>query len=191
MQKFIIRLFDLGLSVIGLAALSPLFVIIYIAGLFDTGSPLFFQERLGMNKKIFKLIKFRSMQPNAAQVGTHLANINDITTLGKILRRSKLDEIPQLINVILGDMSLVGPRPGLPTQKKLTEERSKRNVFNYKPGITGLGQIKEVDMSTPIKLSIYDQAMNRNLNLCLYGILLFHTITGKGYGDRVKQQSSI
>jgi len=165
---------------------SPIFVILYIIGLFDTGSPLFIQERVGKHQKAFKLVKFRTMQVGTAQVGTHLAKTADITELGRFLRKTKLDELPQLLNVIKGDMSLVGPRPSLPKQIELRDEREKRNVFRHKPGITGLGQVSEVDMSTPKKLAKYDSIMLNNLNLCWYFQLLFLTLVGKGQGDRVK-----
>ena len=183
-----IRFFDLLLSISGIIILSPLIVIITIIGFFDTGSPLFIQTRLGKHQKSFKLIKFRTMKVGAAQVGTHLASSHDITVFGRFLRRTKLDELPQLINVIIGDMSLVGPRPGLPTQIELKNERERRKVFDYKPGITGLAQVNEVDMSTPKKLSKFDALALKKLNLCWYFQLLFTTAIGKGQGDRVKNK---
>lgn len=185
MQNFTIRLFDVIASFLGLLTLSPIMIALYIAGLFDTGSPLFVQRRLGFKQKEFKLVKFRSMRVGTAQVGTHLAQNTEITKLGKFLRGSKLDELPQLWNVLLGDMSLVGPRPGLPNQDELREQREKRNIFEVRPGITGLGQINEVDMSTPSKLSRYDSLMIKNLTFCLYIQIITLTITGKGRGDRV------
>jgi lipopolysaccharide/colanic/teichoic acid biosynthesis glycosyltransferase len=183
----IIRFLDISLSLIGLITLSPLFLTLYIIGLFDTGSPLFIQQRIGKDQKIFKLIKFRTMSIGTAQVGTHLAKASDITSFGSFLRKSKLDEIPQLINVVKGEMSLVGPRPGLPTQVELKNEREKRHVFTSRPGITGLAQVNEVDMSTPKRLSRYDALMIEQLNLCWYFQLLLATVSGKGQGDRVKR----
>jgi len=181
-----IRFFDLLLSIIGLLILSPVFIILTIVGLFDTGSPIFTQSRLGKHQKPFKLMKFRTMRIGTTQVGTHLAQTADITPLGRFLRKTKLDELPQLLNVIKGNMSLVGPRPGLPKQTELRDQREKRKVFNSRPGITGLGQVSDVDMSTPKKLAIYDSKMLNNLNLCGYFQLLFLTVGGKGQGDRVK-----
>jgi len=183
-----IRFFDLLFSILGLILLSPIFIVLTIIGLFDTGSPIFVQTRLGKHQKPFKLMKFRTMAIGTAQVGTHLANSHDITAFGRFLRKTKLDELPQLINVIIGDMSLVGPRPGLPTQIELKNEREKRRVFDYKPGITGLAQVNEVDMSTPKKLSLYDVLVLKNLNLCWYFQLLLTTAIGKGQGDRIKNQ---
>ena len=181
-----LRIIDLLLSLIGFILLFPAFIVLYLMGLQDTGSPLFIQERLGQHQRKFKLIKFRTMRIGTAQVGTHLAQSSDITAFGKFLRKTKLDELPQLLNVIKGDMSLVGPRPGLPTQLELKNERDKRNVFAHKPGITGLAQVNEVDMSTPKKLSRYDALMLKNLNLCSYLQLLIWTVLGKGQGDRIK-----
>jgi len=181
-----IRLFDLTFSLVGFILLLPMFAILYILGLLDTGSPLFFQERLGKNQRKFRLIKFRTMHIGTTQTGTHMAKSTDISPLGSFLRKSKLDELPQLLNVIKGDMSLVGPRPGLINQIELRNQRAKRHVYDEKPGITGLGQINDIDMSTPRKLSRYDQLMNKKLNMCLYCKLLAATIIGKGRGDRIK-----
>lgn len=181
-----LRCLDLLLSLTGFILLFPVFITLYLIGLLDTHSPLFIQERLGQHKRIFKLIKFRTMRIGTAQVGTHLAQRSDITNYGKFLRKTKLDELPQLLNVIKGDMSLVGPRPGLPSQVELKNERDKRGVFDHKPGITGLAQVNEVDMSTPKKLSRYDALMLQHLNLNTYLKLLVQTALGKGQGDRVK-----
>jgi len=108
-----IRLLDLFFSFVGLIALSPLLMIIFITGLFDTGSPLFRQERIGRNEKPFSLVKFRTMRKDTASVASHLADASAITSFGQFLRKTKLDELPQLWNVFKGEMSLVGPRPGL------------------------------------------------------------------------------
>ncbi len=183
----VIRIIDIIAATVGLVVFSPIIIIIYMIGLFDTGCPLFIQQRVGRDKRLFKLIKFRTMHVNTAQVGTHLAKSSDITQTGAFLRRSKLDELPQLINVITGSMSLVGPRPCLPTQTTLLNERNKRSVLSVRPGITGLGQINNIDMSTPRKLSRYDQLMNKNMDLVMYFSLITATIFGKGSGDKIKQ----
>lgn len=181
-----IRLFDFLASLFGILFLLPVGIVLYIIGLFDTGSPIFVQERVGKNKKPFYLIKFRTMHKNTKSVASHLASQSSITKFGAFLRKTKLDELPQLINVLKGDMSLVGARPNLFNQQELIEEREKRGVYNYLPGITGLAQINEVDMSTPKKLAELDAEMYKNLTLKNYFYYIFATIGGKGQGDRVK-----
>ena len=128
------------------------------------------------------------MSINTDSVGTHLVDTASITKLGHFLRKTKLDELPQLFNVLLGHMSLVGPRPNLINQTKLMEEREIRGLFKVRPGITGLAQINEVDMSTPRKLARYDQLMINSMNLKLYVKLIIATILGKGHGDRTQAQ---
>lgn len=179
-----IRLFDFIFSFFGILFLSPVMLVLYVIGLFDTGSPIFKQERVGIHKKPFNLYKFRTMNVNAKQVATHLANTTEITKFGAFLRRTKLDELPQLFNVLKGDMSLVGPRPNLYNQTELIEERDKRGVYNHIPGITGLAQINEIDMSTPRELAIKDAEMLENLTTADYFKYIFATVGGKGQGDR-------
>ncbi|HEX7869476.1 MAG TPA: sugar transferase [Chryseobacterium sp.] len=181
-----IRIFDFLFSFFGLLFLLPIGLILYIIGLFDTGSPIFIQERVGLYKKPFKLIKFRTMHVNTKSVATHLSNQSSVTKFGSFLRKSKLDELPQLINVLIGDMSLVGPRPNLFNQTELIEERDKRGVYNMIPGITGLAQINEIDMSTPIKLAETDAEMLESLTISDYFKYIFSTVGGKGQGDRIK-----
>jgi len=125
------------------------------------------------------------MNKNTKSVATHLANQSDVTKFGSFLRKTKLDELPQLLNVLIGDMSLVGPRPCLFSQEELISEREKRGVYNFKPGITGLAQINDVDMSTPVKLSEFDALMLKDLNLTNYLKYVLATVTGKGQGDRI------
>lgn len=182
-----IRLFDFLFSFFGLLFLLPVGVTLYVIGLFDSGSPIFVQERVGRNKKPFKLFKFRTMPVNTKSVATHLSKDVSITKFGSFLRKSKLDELPQLVNVLIGDMSLVGPRPNLFNQTELIEERDKRGVYNVVPGITGLAQINEIDMSTPVKLAEKDAEMLADLTTAKYFRYIFATVGGKGQGDRIKQ----
>jgi len=182
-----IRIFDFLFSFFGLLFLWPIGLVVYIIGLFDTGSPIFVQERVGRFKKPFKLIKFRTMPVNTKSVATHLSKDITITKFGNFLRKSKLDELPQLINVLVGDMSLVGPRPNLFNQTELIKEREKRGVYNVLPGITGLAQINEIDMSTPVKLAEKDAEMIQNLSLSDYFKYIFATVGGKGQGDRIQK----
>jgi lipopolysaccharide/colanic/teichoic acid biosynthesis glycosyltransferase len=109
-----------------------------------------------------------------------------VTVIGAFLRRSKLDELPQLWNVLRGDMSLVGPRPGLPGQHELVRARESEGVFSARPGITGLAQLRGIDMSTPELLALTDAEMLRRLNLKSYFAYIFQTVLGGGAGDRVR-----
>lgn len=186
MQTFFLRMLDILFSLTGIVLSLPIMLVICVIGIFDTGSPLFFQSRVGRREKRFILVKFRTMVPNTDSVGTHLVNSASITKLGKILRKSKLDELPQLFNVLLGHMSLVGPRPCLSNQTELVMERNKRGVFEVRPGVTGLAQVNDIDMSTPRKLARYDQLMINSMSLKLYAKLIITTALGKGRGDRVQ-----
>ena len=181
-----LRFLDLIFSFFGLLFLWPVLIIVTVLGYFDTGSPIFFQERVGRKKKPFTLIKFRTMGVNTASVATHLANSSSVTKLGSFLRITKLDELPQLINVLKGEMSLVGPRPCLFNQQELINERENRGVFDVRPGITGLAQVNEIDMSTPEKLAIWDEKMIHSLTLAKYFTYIIQTVVGKGTGDRVR-----
>jgi len=181
-----IRTLDVFFAFFGLLISFPILLLLIIVGLFDTGSPIFRQERVGKNKRPFILIKFRTMKVDTASVASHLASASSITPFGHFLRRTKLDELPQLWNVLKGEMSLVGPRPCLFNQEELIYERDSRNVLDIPPGITGLAQVNEVDMSTPKLLAETDQKMIETLSLTNYFKYIFMTVTGKGAGDRVK-----
>lgn len=182
----LIRVIDFVFAVVGLTLGAPILCALYIAGLLDTGSPLFIQERVGKGKKPFKLVKFRTMNVAAKSVATHLADANEITRFGHFLRRTKLDELPQLWNVLKGEMSLVGPRPCLFSQEELIDEREARGVLNSRPGITGLAQVKGIDMSTPRLLAETDEQMLKSLDLASYFRLIVLTVLGKGAGDRIR-----
>jgi len=179
------RFFDFVFAVIGLLLGGPLLLALWVIGFFMIGSPLFWQSRVGRQQKSFVLVKFRTMRPGTASVASHLVDGASITRWGRFLRRTKLDELPQLWNVLKGEMSLVGPRPCLFNQEELIRERAKRGVLNARPGITGLAQIKGIDMSTPVLLAETDAVMLSNLSLRNYFRYIFLTVTGKGQGDRV------
>lgn len=181
-----LRFFDVIFSLIGIVLGSPLLLAIYVAGLFDTGSPLFYQERVGRNQRPFTMMKFRTMERDAESVASHLADISSITRMGLFLRRTKIDELPQLWNVLKGEMSLVGPRPCLLQQTELIRERAARAVFDVRPGITGLAQLTNVDMSTPRLLAETDARMLDGLTVGLYFRYIYATIIGKGSGDVVR-----
>lgn len=182
------RILDILFSFLGIVVLSPILIVLMIIGYFDTGSPIFRQERVGKGKQPLRLMKFRSMHINAPSVATHLASASTITPFGSLLRKSKLDELPQLWNVFVGDMSLVGPRPNLFNQEELILERDSRGVYSVRPGITGLAQINRIDMSTPQLLAETDAKMIQELNTLGYFKFIFLTVFGKGFGDRIKKE---
>jgi O-antigen biosynthesis protein WbqP len=182
----LIRLLDFVFSFFGLLCGFPILLVIYVMGLFDTGSPVFRQERVGRNKKPFILVKFRTMSVDTASVASHLASTASITKMGGFLRKTKLDELPQLWNVLKGEMSLVGPRPGLFNQEELTKAREGEGVFMVRPGITGLAQINDIDMSTPELLAKTDARMIKEMSLKNYFKFIFQTVLGAGTGDRIK-----
>jgi lipopolysaccharide/colanic/teichoic acid biosynthesis glycosyltransferase len=182
----LLRILDITFSLLGLIFGFPILLIVTLIGFFDTGSPIFRQERVGRHKQSFVLIKFRTMAVNTESVATHLASSSSITKFGSFLRKTKLDELPQLWNVLKGDMSLVGPRPGLFNQQELIQAREKYNVYAVRPGITGLAQVNEIDMSTPVLLAKTDAKMLSNLTVIDYFSYIFLTVAGQGRGDRIK-----
>jgi O-antigen biosynthesis protein WbqP len=181
-----IRLIDVVLALFGLLLGAPLLAVLWLIGWFDTRAPLFRQERIGQHQQPFVLLKFRTMRPDTVSVATHLADASAVTSFGRFLRRTKLDELPQLWNVLRGEMSLVGPRPCLFNQNELIAERAARGVFEARPGITGLAQIQGIDMSTPELLAKTDAEMISSLGLRDYFRFIFMTVLGKGTGDRVR-----
>lgn len=187
-MNLVLRFFDFMLSLLGLAVGCPVLLVIYVFGLFDTGSPIFRQERVGRYQKPFTLVKFRTMRPGVASVASHLADFSAITPFGAFLRRTKLDELPQLWNVLKGQMSLVGPRPCLFNQSELISERELRAVFSVRPGVTGLAQVNHIDMSTPALLAETDARMIKELTVSSYFKYIFMTLVGEGSGDVVKSK---
>lgn len=185
----LIRLFDVLFALLGLTLGMPVLVLLWLVGLLDTGSPVFRQQRVGRNQKSFVLLKFRTMRPDTISIATHLADVSAITPFGRFLRRTKLDELPQLWNVLKGDMSLVGPRPCLFNQDELIAERESRKVFKARPGITGLAQVLGIDMSTPRLLAETDAQMLGSLSVASYFRYILLTVIGKGSGDRVRPRA--
>jgi O-antigen biosynthesis protein WbqP len=146
-----------------------------------------FQKREGRSGALFTLVKFRNMQLETQHIGTHLVDPSSITRMRQLLRRTKLDEVPQLFNVLIGQMSLVGPRPCLPGQSALITAREERDVLNIRPGLTCLALINNIDMSTPRKLVRYDSILVKRLSISLYLGLVIATCIGKGSGDRTRE----
>ncbi|MCK5819385.1 MAG: sugar transferase [Psychromonas sp.] len=176
---------DFLMAFVGLIVTSPILLIVTIIGYFDTKSPIFIQQRVGKNKTPFNLIKFRTMSVDTKSVASHLANTASITKLGGFLRKTKIDELPQLINVLKGEMSFVGPRPNLFNQDELIFERDSRGVYDVLPGITGLAQVNNIDMSTPKLLAETDMKMVKSLTIKDYFKYIIQTATGSGSGDAV------
>lgn len=187
----LLRALDIILAGVGLLLTAPLLVVLLVAGWLDTGRPIFRQVRLGRDQKPFVLYKFRTMHPGTGNVPTHLADAAAITRWGRFLRATKLDELPQLFNVLKGEMSLVGPRPCLPTQAELIDARAHRGVFAARPGITGLAQIQGIDMSDPVRLAEVDAEMLADLGAGNYCRYLALTLLGRGRGDRVRSGSGL
>lgn len=188
LNGLLLRLLDVVLAGLGLLLLWPVLLVLCVLGWLDTRLPLFRQERVGRHQRPFVLVKFRTMRPGTASVASHLASSSAITRFGALLRRTKLDELPQLWNVLLGDMSLVGPRPGLFNQHELTAARAAQGVYAVRPGITGLAQVNGIDMSTPELLSQTDAQMLRDMNMKNYFKFILLTVGGKGSGDKVKKK---
>lgn len=181
-----IRTFDVIFSLAGLLLGSPVLAVIWSLGWLESRAPLFRQPRVGRYQKPFVLIKFRTMRPDTASVPTHLADSSAVTKLGHFLRKTKLDELPQLWNVLFGEMSLVGPRPCLLSQLELIREREARGVFDVRPGITGLAQINGIDMSNPQLLAETDALMLKTMNLQGYFMYILKTAAGSGSGDAIR-----
>lgn len=182
-----IRLCDLAAALVGGTICLPVVGVLALAIRLDSPGPaLFRQERVGRNRRVFTCLKLRTMAQGTLSVGTHEASSASITRLGHWLRRLKLDELPQLWNVLRGEMSLVGPRPCLPSQVELIEARRVRGVYAVRPGITGPAQVAGLDMSTPVELADADAVWADAPNLPSYMKLILVTVFGKGRGDAIR-----
>ena len=181
------RLIDVLFSVAVITFAGWILAVVWV--LVRMGSPgpgIFAQERVGQNGKTFICYKFRTMKAGTKQAGTHEMTADAITGIGAFLRKTKIDELPQVWNILRGELSLVGPRPGLPVQTKLTEERQAHGVFSVLPGITGLAQINGVDMSDPARLAQMDAQYIAQRGLLLDLKIILATFLGRGQGDKVR-----
>ena len=186
-NRTVSRLVDLSVALFILIFLSWFLLIICILIRLETkGSPIFRQKRVGISGRSFNCYKFRTMIINTKNMATHEVSVTQITRLGRFLRASKIDELPQAWNIIKNEMSLVGPRPCLVTQDVIIAEREKRGILAIKPGITGWSQIHRIDMSDAVKLAESDAQYLAKKSLLLDVKILVLTILGKGIGDVVK-----
>lgn len=160
----------------GLLIISPFLFFAAIAIIIEDGMPiLFFQERVGKDQSIFKIIKIRTLKIEAPNIGTDQLKDEYKLKCGKLIRKIKLDEFPQLINVLRGDINLIGPRPGLVSQIDLSQHRNAKGIYEIKPGITGLSQVLGYDMSDPAKLAEIDEIYIKKQSLCINFLILIST----------------
>ena len=176
LKKFIRMIRDF-ICIIGLLIISPFLFFAAIAIIIEDGMPVhFIQERIGRNQSIFKIIKIRTLKRGAPNIGTDRLHFNKYKLkCGEVIRKIKLDEFPQLINVLKGDINLIGPRPGLVSQIDLTENRNAKGIYEIKPGITGLSQVLGYDMSDPAKLAEIDKIYIQKQSLYVDFLILIST----------------
>tara|TARA_Y100000748_G_scaffold129809_2_gene108766 strand:+ start:3655 stop:4212 length:558 start_codon:yes stop_codon:yes gene_type:complete len=164
------------ICIVGLFIISPFLFLAVLMVIIEDGLPIFFiQERIGKNEAIFSIIKLRTLKRNTPNTATHQLDQKHKLLCGNIIRKIKLDEFPQLINVLKGDINLIGPRPGLPSQFELTNERLLKEIYAIKPGITGLAQVLGYDMSNPLKLAKVDKIYIENKSMQLDLMILLGT----------------
>lgn len=190
-NSFFKRLIDFTFAIIGLLLLSPiLFIVIFGLYFSNQGKPFFFQLRPGKNEKIFKIIKFKTMNDKKDSDGKLLSDDKRLTKIGKIVRKFSLDEIPQLINVLKGDMSLIGPRPLLPEYLSLYNETQKQR-HEVKPGITGWAQINGRNAISWEEKFKYDVWYVKNLNFFLDLKILFLTAKKVFKSEGINSEGSV
>ncbi|MEM6886665.1 MAG: sugar transferase [Pseudomonadota bacterium] len=184
--RLIKRLIDLFFVAVVIGFFWWLLILLWLAvRLTSSGPGIFTQIRLGRSKIPFTLLKFRSMAQGTKQAGTHEVSAASVTRIGGFMRATKLDELPQVWNILTGQLSLIGPRPGLPNQSELMLCRERHGVFAARPGITGLAQIEGIDMSVPERLAQKDAEYLALQGLILELKIALATFTGKGGGDNV------
>lgn len=172
------RVLDFLISLFALIILSPLFLIVSVGVLISDGSPVFFrQKRVGKNNELFEIYKFRTMKRGTENVASNDLSDADvkITRFGKILRATSIDELPQLLNILNGSMSLIGPRPLIPEETKIRELREKYNVYSVRPGITGWAQVNGRDNVSAEKKALLDKEYVEKQSLMLDIKIFFMT----------------
>lgn len=182
------RLFDLVVATGALLVGFPVILALVVAVRLDSEGPgIFRQTRVGLNGRLFTCYKLRTMTSGTPNLPSHEMGAAHITKLGHMLRRTKLDELPQLWNIVRGEMSFVGPRPCLPTQTELIELRREKNVLTLRPGITGIAQVRGIDMSEPSRLAAADAEYVADQSLGGDLVLIWRTVFGAGRGDAASQ----
>ncbi|GAB5534169.1 MAG: sugar transferase [Rubricoccaceae bacterium] len=160
------RLFDVAASTAALVVLSPVLAVTAVAvRVEDRGPALFVSERVGRDGKLFKFLKFRSMPVNTAHVPSNSAGALQITRTGRVIRRTSIDELPQLFSILRGDMSVVGPRPAIPAQETLRQLREENGALACRPGLTGLAQINSYDAMPEDVKAAYDGKYAQHISL--------------------------
>ncbi len=182
------RIVDLSFALFVIIFLWWVLVIAWLAVKFSSPGPaIFAQQRIGKRGRLFTCYKLRTMRAGTKQVGTHEVASNNITKVGRFLRKTKIDELPQIWNIFKNELSLVGPRPCLPVQEELIAERKKRGVLDIKGGITGWAQIQGVDMSDPRRLAKLDAEYINLRSIVLDTKIIFATLIGRGQGDKIRR----
>ncbi len=173
------RAFDFTVSLLLIIILLPVFLLVSLVVLIDAGAPVIFRQyRVGKDNKLFYIYKFRTMRKNTRNAATAELTDSDkfITKSGRILRKTSLDELPQLVNVLLGDMSFVGPRPLIPEEKEIRALRKEYNVYSVKPGITGLAQDNGRDNLSIEEKALFDKEYVDKQSIGLDIKILFKTV---------------
>lgn len=181
----VIRFVDFILAVLLTLPFVIVSVFLVILNYGDWKSVFFVQERIGRGGRPFKMWKFRTMAKETQNVPSHLVSPESVTRHGVILRRYKVDELPQILNVLSGQMSFIGPRPCLPSQLRLRSLRCRHGVQQLRPGISGLAQIWKIDMSTEKRLVACEKLAQQRSSVCFYFYLIIVTATGHGRGDAI------
>ena len=202
-KNYIKRLFDIVFSLLGMIILFPLFLGVALAIKLDDRGPVFFkQKRVGIDKKIFYLYKFRCMKINTPDIPTHLLDNPEqyIIRIGKFIRKTSIDELPQLFNILIGDMSIIGPRPALWNQDDLIAERDKYGANSVRPGLTGLAQISGRDeLEIPVKAKLDGEYIEKMSFLfdckCFFGtitaVLKHDGVVEGGTGELEKEKEKV
>nr|WP_314546154.1 sugar transferase [uncultured Empedobacter sp.] len=190
-KNYFKRFFDFVIAFVGLIILSPLFIVVMIGLYFaNQGKPFFFQARPGLNEKIFKIIKFKTMNDKKDPNGNLLSDAERLTPIGAFVRKTSLDEIPQLINVLKGDMAIIGPRPLLPQYLPLYNETQKRR-HNVRPGITGWAQVNGRNAISWTRKFELDVWYVDNISLILDVKIFFLTIKKVFVREGISQEGQV